>query len=202
MNIGIIGSGTVGGRLGKGLAAKGHNVKFSSREPQGEKMRTLVAEAGPRSSAGTAEEVVAFGDLIIMAMRWDGLEATVKSAGNWSDKTVIDVTNRFVSSGSGPSAAEDLAQLIPGAKVVKAFNTIGVEHMVDPQFGGQKPSMFICGDDADAKTTVGKLVEEMGFDVVDTGPLNTASMLESLAKLWGAVARLEGRNIAFKLLRK
>jgi predicted dinucleotide-binding enzyme len=202
MNIGIIGAGTVGGRLGKGLAAKGHTVKFSSRAPQGEKMRALVAEAGQRASAGRAHETVAFGDIIIVALPWTSLQAIVKSAGNWAGKTVIDATNRFGPSSSGLSAAEDLAQLIPDAKVVKAFNTIGVEHMVDPQFGHQKPTMFIAGDDAEAKTIAGKLAQELGFEVVDVGPLNTAGMLESLAQLWVTLARRDGRDIAFKLLRK
>src|SRR3954465_5941879 len=137
MKIGIIGSGTVGGQLGTGLAAKGHEVKFSSREPQGEKMQALVAEAGARTSAGTAQETLAFGEVIIVAMPWSGLEATVTDAGNWAGKTVIDATNRFTPSSSGLSAGEDLARLIPGAKVVKAFNTIGAELMVDPQFDDQ-----------------------------------------------------------------
>jgi predicted dinucleotide-binding enzyme len=202
MNIGIIGSGTVGGRLGTGLASKGHNVKFSSREPQSAKMRALVAEAGPRASAATAGETVAFGDIIVVAMPWDGLEATIKNTGNWAGKTVIDATNRFGPSASGLSAAEDLAKLIPGAKVVKAFNTIGAEHMVDPDFGDQKPTMFICGDDAGAKATVGQLTEQLGFEVVDVGPLSAAAMLESLARLWVTLARRDGRDVAFKLLRK
>jgi predicted dinucleotide-binding enzyme len=202
MNIGIIGSGTVGGQLGKGLAAKGHKVKFSSREPQGEKMRALVAEAGQNAGAGTAAETVAFGDLIVVAMPWEALEATVKNSGNWTGKTVMDATNRFGPSASGRSAAEDLAQLVPGAKVVKAFNTIGAEHMVDPHFGDQKPTMFIAGDDAGAKSEVGNLAEELGFEVVDVGPVSAASMLESLARLWVTLARREGRDIAFKLLRK
>lgn len=202
MKIGILGSGTVGGPLGQGLAAKGHEVKFSSREPQGDKMRQLVAQAGPRASAGTPAETVAFADLIFVAMPWDALEATVRGAGDWSGKTVIDATNRFGPSPSGRAAAEDLAQLVPGAKVVKAFNTIGVEHMVDPQFGNEKPTMFICGDDDGAKRTVTQLTEQLGFEVVDVGPLNTASMLESLARLWVTLARRDGRDIAFRLLRK
>lgn len=202
MKIGIIGSGTVGGALGKGLARKGHSVKFSSRQPQGEKMQALVVEAGPNASAGTAAETLAFGQLIVVAMPWGALETTVTSAGNWATKTVMDATNRFGPSPSGLSAAEDLAQLTPGAKVVKAFNTIGAEQMVDPHFGDQRPTMFIAGDDSDAKATVSKLTEELGFEVVDVGPLNTAGMLESLARLWVTLARRYGRDLAFKLLRK
>jgi predicted dinucleotide-binding enzyme len=202
MKIGIIGSGTVGGALGKGLAALGHQVKFSSREPQGEKMRELIAASGPTASAGSAPETLAFGDLIVMAMPWGALEAVVKEAGEWAGKVVIDATNRFTSSASGLSAAEDLALLLPGAKVVKAFNTIGAELMVNPDFGGERPSMFIAGDDAAAKGMVGELAEALGFEVVDVGPLSAASMLESMARLWVTLARRDGRNIAFRLLRK
>jgi predicted dinucleotide-binding enzyme len=80
MKIGMIGSGTVGGQFGQGLVAKGHEVKFSSREPQGEKIHQLVAQAGQRASAGTAAKTIAFADLIIVAMPWDAVESTVRDA--------------------------------------------------------------------------------------------------------------------------
>ncbi len=90
-----------------------------------------------------------------------------------------------------------------GAKVVKAFNTIGANNYSDLEFSGLRADAYICGDDAAAKQVVGQLAEQMGFDVVDVGPLSNAHLLEELALLWVTLVRLGyGREIAFKLLRK
>jgi len=203
MKIGIIGAGTVGSSLGKGWAAGGHKVMFSSRTPDSDRMKALLAEAGPTTQAGTVAEALAFGDVIAVAIRWNVLEEVVASVGDWSGKVVIDATNRFGPSDSDRSAAEDLAALVPGARVVKAFNTIGAEHYTNPVFGDDRATMFIAGDDADAKATVADLAEELGFEVVDAGGLQQAILLENLGALWVTLARVGyGRDIAFKLLRR
>ncbi|NIM50921.1 MAG: NAD(P)-binding domain-containing protein [Gemmatimonadales bacterium] len=102
------------------------------------------------------------------------------------------------------AAAEEIAGWAKGARVVKAFNTLGAQNFLNPRFGGQVANMFICGDDVAAKSTVGKLVEELGFDLVDAGPLTSARLLEPLAMLWIRLAYAEGLGpeIAFKLLRR
>lgn len=203
MKIGIIGAGVVGSALGKGWAAKGHEVMFSSRDPHSDKMRALVAEAGSNASAGTVAETLAFGEVVVIAIGWNALPDALSGAGDWSGKIVIDATNRFgpPPAGSGSSAAEDIARMT-GARVVKAFNTIGAENMIDPPFS-EKPTMFIAGDDSEAKATATQLTEQMGFEVVDAGPLSNAALLENLARLWVTLARGSlGRNIAFRLLRR
>ena len=109
------------------------------------------------------------------------------------------MTNRFVRNAER-SAAEDLATLT-GARVVKAFNTIGAEHYQNPSFAGQPATMFIAGYDTDAKTVVRQLANAIGFEVVDAGNLAAARHLENLAEFWVHLARSGfGRNIAFKLL--
>lgn len=200
MNIGIIGAGNVGGNLGKLLAARGHQVKFGVRDV--EKAKPLLAEA--KASAGSIRDAVTFGEVVMLAARPDGLPEIVAQGGDWSGKIVIDAMNQFtLPPGSAGSLGEDVARLIPGAKVVKAFNTIGAEQYGQPKFGTQTASMFICGDDAQAKSVAAKLAEELGFEVVDCGPLSNAGLLESLAKLWVYLARnMTGRDIAFKLLRR
>jgi predicted dinucleotide-binding enzyme len=93
--------------------------------------------------------------------------------------------------------------LLPGAHVVKAFNTIGAEHYLNPKVDGQTASMFICGDDSTAKSQIGQLVTDIGFDLVDAGPLANAVYVESMAKLWIYLMRSGySRNIAFKLLKE
>lgn len=202
MKIGILGAGNVGGSLGKGWAAHGHEIMYSSREPQSDRMKAILTETGPTAQAGTVAETLVYADVILVAMRWDDVRDVVAGAGDWSGKILIDATNRF--GGVSPfSAAEDLATIAAGAKVVKAFNTIGAEHVLNPDFNGQAASMFVCGDDANAKQLVMGLAQELGFEAVDAGPLSNASLLESMARLWVWFARSGlGRNIAFKLLKR
>ncbi|MBI3762926.1 MAG: NADPH-dependent F420 reductase [Chloroflexi bacterium] len=204
MRIGILGAGNVGGNLGKAWATQGHDVFFGVRDPRGEKVRALLATIGSQARAGNPAEAVAFGEVIVLAVSWAGVAEVLRQAGDLTGKIVVDATNRLAppTPGSAPSAGEEVARLAPGARVVKAFNSIGAELLAGPQFGDQRPSMFICGDDAAAKTTVAQLADQIGFDVVDAGSLANAGLLESLAVLWIRLSRSEGRDIAFKLLRR
>jgi 8-hydroxy-5-deazaflavin:NADPH oxidoreductase len=199
MKVGIIGAGQVGTSLGKALTRVGHEVMFSSREPQSEKMQAVLKDVGAKASAGTVAEALAYGEVIALALRWDAVADAAKVPG-WSGKIVIDMTNRF--GGSSPlSTAEDVAALT-GARVVKALNTIGAEHYQNPRIGGQAATMFIAGDDAAAKQKAGQLISDIGFDVVDIGPLSAARHLDNLAAFWVYMSRSRlGRNVAFKLLR-
>lgn len=202
MNIGIVGSGRIGGNLGKLWAAKGHRVLFGVRDPSGDKALELTAFEGD-TQVGSLTEAVAFGEVIVVAVPWPAIEEVVANTGDWSGKTIIDATNRFgpASRERATSAAEDLANMVPSAKVFKAFNTIGFDRLARPQFGTQNASMFICGDDPAAKSVVSSLVSELGFEVIDSGQLDSASLLESLAGLWVTLARGGyGKDIAFKLL--
>ena len=123
---------------------------------------------------------------------------------------MIDATNPLRPDLSGlvlghnTSAGEEVARWAEGAKVVKAFNTTGAQNMANPKFGGQRASMFICGDDAAAKKAVATLAEALGFEPVDAGPLAQARLLEPLAMFWISMAYAHGHgpNIAFKLLRR
>ncbi|SRR6266404_4139998 len=125
-------------------------------------------------------------------------------------KILIDCTNPLkpdlsgLSIGQSTSAAEQIADLAKGARVVKAFNTTGAGNMANPKFGPQDATMFICGDDGSAKATVVKLAEELGFEAVDAGPLLAARYLEPLAMLWIHLAFKMGwgTNFAFKILKR
>ena len=203
MNIGIIGAGRVGGAIGRLLTARSHAVMFGVRNPQGDRVQALLSETGAR--AGTVAEAVAFGEVVVLAVPGHVAEDAVASAGGWTGKILIDATNRFFPAppDSAGSQAEDVARRAVGARVVKAFNTMGARIYASPQFGDQAATMFICGDDADAKSIVGKLAESLGFEVIDAGPLNSAAHLEALARFWVHLAgSAVGRDIAFKLLRR
>lgn len=211
LKIGVLGTGRMAGNLGKLWVAQGHQVFFGSREAQ--KARALAESVGPNAKGGTLAEAVAFGEVILLAVPWLAAEATLKTLGSLAGKILVDITNAVKPSEVGPqlaldylttSAAEEVARQAPGAKVVKAFNSIYFENLARPQFGEDKASSFFCGDDAQAKAVVARLSRDIGFEPVDCGPLTNARLLEPLAILWMqlASARDYGPDIAFKLLKR
>ena len=209
MKIAIIGAGNVGGTLGRGWARKGHEVIFGVRDAKDEKIKSVLVSAGMNARATSVAEAAGAADIVVLSVPWPAEDA-VKSCGNLTGKILIDCTNPLKPDLSGlavghtTSAAEQIADLAKGTRVIKAFNTTGAGNMANPKFGAQNASMFICGDDGNAKATVGKLAEELGFEPVDVGPLLTARYLEPLAMLWIHLAlKMDwGTNFAFKILKR
>ena len=210
MKIGIIGSGSVGGTLGARWAKGGHQVVFGSRNPGAEDMQHLLARAGSNARAATLQEAVKSSDVLLLATPWPATKEIVQGLGDLTGKVLIDAVNPLfpdlsgLTLGTTTSAAEQVAAWARGAKVVKAFNTIGSNIMENAAFGAEKPVLFYCGDDAGAKGQVKQLAGELGFDGVDAGPLTQARLLEPFALLWISLAFKAGlgREFAFKLLRR
>jgi NADPH-dependent F420 reductase len=207
MKIGVIGTGRMGNGLGKLWAANGHQVLFGSRDP--DKARRLAQAAGPTASGGTYADAVAFGDVLLFAVPWSAAQEVLTSIGPLRGKILIDITNAFGASGDlalghTTSAAEQIAQWAPGAKVVKAFNGIPASQLDQRPYGDQAASLFFCGDDMQAKQAVAQLGAELGLDPVDCGPLPNARLLEPLAMLWIFLAFHNGMGpeVAFRLLRR
>ncbi len=210
MNIGIIGSGNMGSGLGKLWAEKGHKVIFSySRDP---KKLEALARSVPNASAGTPADAVRNSEAILLAVRWESVEDAIKAAGQMDGKILIDCTNPLkpdlsdLELGLTTSAAEEIARLATGAKVVKAFNTVFAEtyHSDSRLFGSRRPTMFFCGDDSGAKATLSRLIYEIGFAPVDAGPLRSARYLEPLAVLMIKLGYVQGMgtNIALNFIRR
>lgn len=211
MRVGVIGSGEVGEALARGFASRGHDVTIGSRNP--EKLASFAAESGGKIKAGTLEEAAAFGEILALATLGEAAEAALKLCGlaNVDGKVLIDVTNPLkFEEGKKPEAyvgfddslGERVQRAVPGAKVVKAFNTVGNPFFADPKLPGGPPTMFIAGNDAGAKKTVTQILESFGWDVVDAGGIEESRQLESLAILWIHTGINTGNfNIAFKLLR-
>jgi NADPH-dependent F420 reductase len=209
MKLAIIGTGNVGGTLGRLWAELGHDIVYGVRDPSAAKVQSLLGESGPRAQAMPIEEAVAAGQVVVLAVPWTVAEGVVRRAGSWSNKILVDATNPIVPGlelavGHTTSAAEEIAAWSVDARVVKAFNTLGYEHLSNPMFGEHTLNMFVCGDDEEAKFVVAGLAQELGFEVVDAGPLGAARLLEPLAMLWIRLAMVEGegREIAFKLLHR
>jgi 8-hydroxy-5-deazaflavin:NADPH oxidoreductase len=210
MKIAVVGTGNVGGTLGRRWASNGHQVVFCSRTPDSDRVRALVDAAGPNATAAGASEGVAASDVVVFATPWPATLGLVQVAGSLQGKIVVDCTNPLkpdlsgLSVDAGTLGAEQVAQRAKGARVVKAFNTISSLTMADPLFGSERADLFLCGDDADAKGTVAQLAQELGFKVVDTGPLTSARYLEYLALLWVHMAYKQnwGPNFIFKTVRR
>jgi hypothetical protein len=209
VNIAIIGAGRVGGALGTRWAVAGHAVMYGVRRPDDPKIAPLL-EGTPNARAGSVAQAAAFGDVVVIATPWSATESAVRAAGSLAGKVVVDVTNPLNETFSGltvghtSSGGEMVAAWAKGAKVVKTLNSTGSNNMLDPKYGKDAVSMFVCGDDAGAKQTVSELVQALGFDVVDAGPLASARLLEPLAMLWISLAYAwgQGTDIAFRLMRR
>ena len=198
MNIAIIGAGSVGGTLGRRFLACGHSVRYGVRD----------RAKYPDLDAGTPSEVTETAEVVVLATPWETTEAAIAQAGDLSGKVVVDATNPIASDFSGlipgPSAGEQIAGWAKGARVVKAFNTIGYNVMASPGFSEGPATLLVAGDDSEAKAVVHRLASEIGFDPIDAGPLAMSGYLEALAWIWITLAVKQGlgRDIAFRLVRR
>jgi len=212
MKIAIIGAGNVGGALGANWAQKGHDIVFGVRDPQADKARAVVAKAGGKAKATSPAEAAASADVIVLSTPWPATEAAVRSMGSLKSKIVLDATNPLTRGpdglaleiGHSISAGEKVQGWAAGASVFKTLNTTGFGNMTDPVFKGVKSVMFVAGDDAANKPKVMQLVGDLGFEVIDAGPLRNARLLEAHAMLWIdlALARNQGLDFAFGILRR
>ncbi len=207
MKIGILGTGNLGRSLAKPWAEKGHEIVFGSRDP--EKALEMAESMGKNVCSGTYAEAAQWAEVVVLAVPYTAALDVLQAAGDLTGKILVDCTNPIypdlagLQIGLNTSAAEEIAKWTR-AKVVKAFNTMGVGNISNLQFGSETASTFICADDDEAKKVVRALGEDIGFDVVDTGPLSNARLLEPLAMLWINLAFKQGMGpeIAFKLLRR
>jgi predicted dinucleotide-binding enzyme len=188
--IGIIGNGNVGSSLARGLERAGHEVR--------------AVGSDKAAMRGTA----AWADIAILAVPFGALDDVVKETGPaLAGKPLVDVTNALdenmnLALGFTTSGAEELQKKVPGARVVKAFNTVFAQHMDSGRLGDQNLTAFVAGDDAGAKADVLELARDIGFDAVDAGPLKNARLLEPFAcfNIQLGYGLQMGTQIGFKLL--
>ena len=210
MKVGILGSGDVGKSLARGFLKRGDDVMIGSRSA--EKLADWARENNVHN--GTFEETARFGEMLAIGTLGVATQEALRIAGesNFDGKVVIDATNPLTFSPGGPptlaiggsdSLGEQIQNWLPSARVVKAFNTVGNAHYVDPQFPGGPPDMFICGNDESAKKQVADLCRDWGWGVVDIGGIEGSRYLEPMCMTWVLHGiRSGGWNHAFKLLRK
>ncbi len=189
-SIAIIGTGDVAGALGPEFAAQGHTIVYGSRNPDRDSVQRLVARTGANASATTPADSVRTADIVVLAVPGMLVAEITRGLGDLSGKIIIDPTNPLrrgpdgFEHGVATSNAEIIQAAAPGARVVKAFNTLNWRTMVDPQSSGGPVSIPLVGDDAAAKRAVAELVAGMGLDPIDVGPLKYARWVEGMLILW------------------
>jgi hypothetical protein len=210
MKVGVIGSGDVAQTLGAGFLKHGHEVMLGTRDAG--KLKDFAA-AQPAARIGGMDAAARFGDIVVLAVAGSAAKdaLTIAGAGNIARKIVIDATNPI----AGPpvngilplftthdrSLMETLQDAFPAARFVKAFSSVGARRMVNPQFAEGRPTMFICGADASAKSTVAGVLAQFGWETADMGGPASARAIEPLVMLWCAQGFLHNEwTHAFKVL--
>lgn len=208
MKIAVIGTGSVGGTLGRRWAELGHAVCFGVRNIDVDAKAVIAKIKGDVRLAGV-RDATKDADVVVLATPYAANAAALAAAGDLAGKILLDVTNPIgpnfsLAVGFNTSGAEEVAKLAPHARVYKAMNQVGFEVMANPVFGAGKPVMFVAGDDSAGKKVVLDLVSSLGFEAIDVGELEYARLLEPLAMLWIHLMarRNQGRNFAFGLLRR
>jgi predicted dinucleotide-binding enzyme len=196
MRVGVLGSGLMGGKLGTIFARAGHEVVFSYARSQ-QKLKKLAHDAGGKAKAGTPREASQEADAVLLAVHWSRMEDVMHQTDDLLGKVIVtcslpmneDNTELVVAHTS--SGAEELAKMIPKARVVAAFNTMPSEVLFgvyEAKRKAKRPSLVYCGDDESGKDVAAELIRDVGFDPVDAGPLRIARFMEPFALLVGQLA--------------
>jgi hypothetical protein len=182
--------------LGAGFLKHGHAVMMGTRNAASPEIREWIAKT-PGASAGTFREAARFADLLVLVVLGRIVDQVIELAGaeNFAGKTLIDATNPLAEgppvdgvlpffTGPNESLGERIQALVPQGRVVKAFNSVGSANMINPQYEQGPPTMFLCGNDASAKTEVSGVVRQFGWEPYDCGGIIASRALEPLCMLW------------------
>ena len=212
MKIGILGTGMVGETLGTKFVQLGHQVKMGSRTANNDSAANWVKCAGANASQGTFSDAASFGEMAFICLKGAVFLDVAKtlSPNALAGKVLVDVSNPLEFSNGAMSLSlcntnslgEEVQKALPSVNVVKTLNTVNCEVMVDPAKGGN-PTMFLCGNDADAKKKVTDLLKSMGWrDIIDIGDITKSRGTEVLMHLWMNLYGLFGNpHFGWKIVR-
>ncbi len=205
--IAILGAGAVGTALARNWSGKGHKVTLGVRDTASSTAQEAIGALGGAVELVDFQASMDGADVIVLALPWAAVEPVLSQLDDWDGRVVIDATNPLGLSDDGfglvightTSGGEQVAALLPKARVVKSLNQIGAEIMADPSALPVPPVMYVAGDDDDARQTALALVGDLGFDAQDFGKLKGARLLEAFAMTWihMTITRNAGRNWGF-----
>lgn len=193
--VAFIGTGKVASIVGKSLANQGYTLIFGSRTPDSDKVKALLADVGHGATAAAPKNAVAKAQMVVLAVPGGVAVETAGSIGDLNGKLVLDVTNNikiennYVAPIDGPSTAEQIQTMFPKAKVVKGLNTLNVMVMANPKMGGDHVTCPVAGNDKEAKEKVIGIIQGMGLEALDVGPIVGARYIENMERM----------NIGFRL---
>jgi len=209
LKIGILGAGRMGQTLARLLVKAGYRVKLAnSRSP--ESLAEIVAELGTLASSGTPKKIVDSSDIVILATRWEQTPLAVRELGPWNGKIVVDATNNRFGPGAkdlydlgDSTSSEVVAALVPGARLVKAFNHQPIPELESlgesPAGETERKALFVAGDDFDAKQVVAQIIRKIGGEPIDTGNLREGGRLQGTGAPLAGFGRLLGAAEAQRL---
>lgn len=201
MNIAILGTGNIGGTLGKKWAAAGHTITYGVRNPADPKYQAVIAETSGRVTLATLAEAAATAEVVLLAIPGGGVDEFAAAHGHTlAGKIILDATNRVGQAELHSFAA--LSAAAPNAKLFRAFSTLGWENFETPELGGQPVDLFFCGDEGDVRVVVESLIAGIGLRPVYVGGREQAAVIDGLTRLWFALAfgQRRGRRLAFKMV--
>ena len=203
MKIGILGTGNIGGTLGKVWVHAGHQVVFGTRDVNNPKLQSLLEKAGGNARVDTFAKTLEFGDVLLLAIPWAAVKGVVQEhAASLQGKVILDATNNF----SGPviNNVNTILNAAPTASVYRAFNALGWDIFANPKFGDVVADLFYCGPEGDNRKVVEVLVDEVGLRPVYVGDLDQVKLLDNLGALWVRLAFQGGmgRQFAFKMVQR
>lgn len=203
MKIAIIGTGSVGSALALGLSRTQHEILLGTRAPDEQRVQEFTSQSGAKALVPSAAAAQA--DIVILALPWAAVEPVARALGALAGKIVIDCTNPLgmvdgvlnLVVGHTTSGGEIVQNLFPDARVVKTLNQVGAEIMADNGHMALRPVMFTAGQDDAAKTVVGEMLIELGFDAHDAGGIEKSRLLEPLAMAWINQSIFQGKGRAW-----
>ena len=211
MKVGVLGSGGVAQTLAAGFIKHGHQTMIGTRDKA---KLTDWLKTNPTAQVGSFSDTAAFGEVVVLAVKGSAAADVLRAAGtaNLADKLVMDACNPIADAppvngvlslftSLDDSLMERLQREFPKAHFVKAFNSVGAPQMVNPEFKAGKPTMFICGNDDDAKAVTTKILDQFGWETADMGKVEAARAIEPLCMLWCILGFTKNEwTHAFKLL--
>lgn len=201
MKVTIFGSGNIGGTLGKKWAAAGHAVTYAARDVADAKYKPLLDAMHGRGAVAPLAEAARSADAVLFAIPGAAVAQAVAGLGDVLDgKIIVDATNKMREAETNNLAI--LSAAAPNARLFRAFNSLGWENFETPQLGDTQIDLFYCGDSGETREVVDGLIADVGLRPVYIGGLDQAAVVDTLTRLWFAVAIGQGygRRTAFKLI--